>query len=208
MTELVVDDADGAHQVAEQGEPPKASTTASRRQKVALLCLSLLVVLGIGVGVFSQMGGDSKSSGPAVILPANMFELALQLHQSGQYDQALAAYRSVLETDPGSALAHYNIGQIYQVRGDLAGAVAEYNKALQANPDLVAAIYNRALAHRDQGKNADAIKGLDSVLGREPDNIGALYNLGNILIAEGRTNEGTKLVNRAIELDPSLLQGK
>jgi tetratricopeptide (TPR) repeat protein len=69
-------------------------------------------------------------------------------------------------------------------------------------------MYNRALAFRDQGKNAEAISDLDSVLSREPNNVGALYNLGNIFIAEGRTNDVTQLVNRAIELDPTLLQGK
>lgn len=208
MTEPDIDNVISVPEVAAEGELTEAPDAVSRGQKIALACLGLLVVLGIGIAVFSQIGGDSKPSGQSANLPANMFEVGLRLHQNGEYEQALAAYRTVLETDPGSAPVHYNIGQIYQVRGDLAGAIAEYDKALQTNPDLVAAIYNRALAYRDQGKNADAIKGLDSVLSREPNNVGALYNLGNILIAEGRVNDGTKLVNRAIELDPSLLQGK
>lgn len=184
------------------------SDRASRRKKLFVVGFALLSVLGIGIGVYSQIGNGSTTSTNETMLPGNMFEVGLQLHQNGQYEQALMAYKNVLETDPGSAPVHYNIGQIYQVRGDLLGAIGEYDKALATNPELVPAIYNRALAYRDQGKNAEAIKGLETVVSREPNNVGALYNLGNILIAQGRVVDGTKLVNRAIELDPSLLQNK
>lgn len=211
MTEAdVLQSADGdeAAEAIAVGETTEDLAGISRSQRIALIVLAIVALLGIGIAVFSQTGSDTKTSGQAAKLPGNMFEVGLQLHQNGQYEQALMAYKNVLETDPYSAPVHYNIGQIYQVRGDLVSAISEYNKALQTNPDLVPAMYNRALAFRDQGKNADAISGLESVLSREPNNVGALYNLGNILIAEGRTNDGTKLVNRAIELDPYLLQGR
>jgi tetratricopeptide (TPR) repeat protein len=208
MTEADVVKVDDSIEIGDEGERIEGPVGISRGQRIALIGLAVVAVLGLGIAVFSQNGGDTNAPGQEARLPGNMFEVGLQLHQNGLYEQALMAYRNVLETDPGSAPVHYNMGQIYQVRGDLTVAINEYNEALETNPDLVPAIYNRALAYRDQGKNAEAIRGLESVLSREPNNVGALYNLGNVLIAEGRTNEGTKLVNRAIELDPSLLQGK
>ena len=202
------DRATGMKHAASDGRHEDGRVRAIFRQhpkvSVGAILLVVLVVLGAGTMVLRHSSGSSVAK--PTNLPANMFQVALQLHQAGQLDQALVAYRNVLETDPNSAPVHYNIGQIYQVRGDLPGAIQEYDKALATNPDLVSAIYNRALAFRDQGNNSEAIKGLNAVLAREPDSVGALFNLGNILIAEGKANDGTKLVNRAIELDPTLLK--
>jgi tetratricopeptide (TPR) repeat protein len=58
--------------------------------------------------------------------------------------------------------------------------------------------------YRDLGRTQDAIAALRKVIEADPKSVGGLYNLGVLLIAEGKVQEGTNLVNRAIEIDPSL----
>lgn len=186
-------------------ENPTAATGLSVRQKSIIGVVVLLAVLVVALA-WARAGESGNSANDQPKLPSNMFEVGLQLHQNGQYDQAMMAYRTVLETDPDSAPVHYNIGQILHVRGELAAAIGEYELALASDPALVPALYNRGLALRDQGDNLAAIASLEAALSREPNHVGALYNLGNILIAQGDPDRGTKLINRAIELDPKLLR--
>ena len=61
-----------------------------------------------------------------------------------------------------------------------------------------------ALVLRDTGKVDEAVLELRKVVATDPSNAGANYNLGVLLIAGGNVKEGTELVNRAIELDPSI----
>ena len=48
-----------------------------------------------------------------------------------RYDESAAQLRKTLEIDPTFFYAHYNLGIVLQVTGDLSGAIAEYEKAKQ-----------------------------------------------------------------------------
>jgi len=204
-TEMTVPDV--VEREAEETAAVEPTRPRSRRRKEIAVAIVVLLVV-IGIAGFLRSRSDDSASSQTRNLPSNMFEVGLQLHQSGQFDQALMAYRSVLDGDPGNPVVHYNIGQIHQVRGQLDQALAEYDIAIAADPTFEVALYNRALTFRDLGESEQAIAGFESVLTRNPNSVGALYNLGNLLIADGRVTQGTELINRAIELDPSLLQQK
>src|SRR5439155_536550 len=64
-----------------------------------------------------------------------------------RYDEAARQMRKALEIDPTSFYAHYNLGIVLQLTGDLPGAIAEYEKAKQLgdNP-LVSALCASAKA--------------------------------------------------------------
>ena len=170
----------------------------------------LLVIVSAGAYLLGRSSVDSNStasgtkSSSSTTLPSDMLGVALQLHQNGQLDQAVKAYESVLQTDPKNAYALYNLGQISQTRGDNAKAIVYYNDSLKSDPTLTFVIYNRSLAYRDTGRNDEAIAGLRQVVAADPASVGGLYNLGNLLIAAGDVGEGTKLVDQAVKLDPSL----
>jgi len=58
-------------------------------------------------------------------------DLAETFYYAHRYDEAARQLRKTLEIDPTSFYAHYNLGIVLQLTGDLSGAIAEYEKAKQ-----------------------------------------------------------------------------
>lgn len=59
---------------------------------------------------------------------------AASLERSGKPDEAIAAYRVILEHVPGLTAVHLQIGAILEAKGDAASAVEEYRAALKGDP--------------------------------------------------------------------------
>src|SRR5213594_2971028 len=74
-------------------------------------------------------------------------DLGETFYYAHRYDEAARQMRKTLEIDPTSFYAHYNLGIVLQLKGDLSGAIAEYEKAKQLgdNP-LVSALCASAKA--------------------------------------------------------------
>jgi tetratricopeptide (TPR) repeat protein len=75
-------------------------------------------------------------------------DLAETFYYAHRYDESDKQLRKTLEIDPTSFYAHYNLGIVLQLKGDLSGAIAEYEKAKQLgdNP-LVSTLCAAAKAH-------------------------------------------------------------
>ena len=52
-----------------------------------------------------------------------------------EYDKALDYFNKVLDLNPGSADAHYYIGEVFEAKGELQKAKAQWRKAYNLNPD-------------------------------------------------------------------------
>ena len=62
-------------------------------------------------------------------------DLGTTFYYARRYDESARQLRKTLEIDPTFFYAHFNLGIVLQVTGDLAGAIAEYEKAKQLNDD-------------------------------------------------------------------------
>ena len=62
----------------------------------------------------------------------------------GKLDEAIAQYKQVLEINPNHENAHYNLGTVLFVKGDLRGAITQYQIVLEINPGHVNAQNNLA----------------------------------------------------------------
>lgn len=66
--------------------------------------------------------------------PANSFArygLAMELSNSGQLDQGIAEFRTLLERDENYSAAYYHLGQALEKTGDVEAARAAYEKGIQ-----------------------------------------------------------------------------
>jgi TolB-like protein/Tfp pilus assembly protein PilF len=75
-----------------------------------------------------------------------------------RYDEAIAQLRKTIEIDPRFYLAHYYLGQAFQLKGQLTEAIAEYQKAVALDDDPEALAYlGQAYARAEQRDEAQKI---------------------------------------------------
>lgn len=69
-----------------------------------------------------------------VFFAQNGFEDGNKLYQKGDYNEAIVAYESVLDTKKQSAELYFNLGNCYYKLNKVAPAIYNYEKALLLNP--------------------------------------------------------------------------
>jgi len=81
-------------------------------------------------------------------------DLGVVFFNARKYDEAIGQYRKVIAMDPHFYYAHWNLGMVLELKGELKEALAEYSKASELNDDpLVVGLLARAyakLGQRDQ----------------------------------------------------------
>jgi tetratricopeptide (TPR) repeat protein len=99
---------------------------------------------------------------------------------------ALAHLREALRVDPGSAEAHYALGNelaVSETPEQTAQAIAHYESALRIRPDHFRAHYNLGTVLMDvEGRHADAVAHLEAALKIQPDSTETRVNLGMALV--------------------------
>jgi tetratricopeptide (TPR) repeat protein len=63
-----------------------------------------------------------------------------------------------LEVDPDYPLAHFNLGNLYDERGDYEAAVFHYQAAVRLFPEYADAHYNIALLYQNVGEVMNAVR--------------------------------------------------
>jgi tetratricopeptide (TPR) repeat protein len=103
--------------------------------------------------------------------------LLVQLEiNAGQVDQAIAATEALANLEPQNAGRFYQLGVLYNAKGDTARAKMAFSRAIEIDPAYANARYLRALQFLAEGDTATAISELKIVRDLNPDNgiIGSL----------------------------------
>ncbi len=115
-----------------------------------------------------QTTNSADSAMPAVDTPSSVIEeapedpqdpdysMALESARSGQFNDAIAGFKKVIEKDPTSFNALMNLGKVYSVSGDAAQACALYLKALKLSPKNIHALKALANAYSEIGMHSFA----------------------------------------------------
>ena len=88
--------------------------------------------------------------------PDAILQHAIALHQAGDLDAAIKAYRDYLAVEPDSLQARSNLGAALARAGRYDEAISEYNAGLQKSPDNPALLMNLGLAYYKTGRHAEA----------------------------------------------------
>jgi protein O-GlcNAc transferase len=125
-----------------------------------------------------------------------MMVKAIAWQQSGDFDRAEEAYRSVIKIEPGIRSAHNNLGQIMLHRRKLAQAEKCFRAAISLREDDPAVHVNLGVALMQQLRYADAIAACETALRLDPNHHGAGNNLAGLLKDLGRFDEAIALYRR------------
>jgi superkiller protein 3 len=119
------------------------------------------------------------------------FSLA-QVVESSSPQEALAAYQKAAELNPQNAEAFLGAGKLMQAQGNTAGAEQAFLKAAENGQNE--AVPRLIDLYLKQNRLTDAETWLRKYLAANPQNTAAQVQLARILVAEGKTQEATSLL--------------
>jgi tetratricopeptide (TPR) repeat protein len=126
-----------------------------------------------------------------------------ELFKQNRWDDAIAAYRSVLAKAPPLNAINLQIALAYRSKQDFTAALAAYNELLKADPDNEKAKIGISMTHLERGDPKAAEAALlpaaqSPTAGRE-----VLFNLGEVEAAKGDPAEAATWYERASAVDAS-----
>lgn len=132
-----------------------------------------------------------------------MIKAAIELHRSGQLQQAKAQYRDILNTEPNHPDALHLYGLVCHQLGDHETAVRYIRKAVELVPSQAVLRNNFGDALHQAGQVDEAVHQLHKALELRPDYAGAHQNLGSLYLNAGHHDLALTHCLRATELDSS-----
>ncbi|MEO5362743.1 MAG: tetratricopeptide repeat protein [Magnetococcus sp. DMHC-8] len=132
-------------------------------------------------------------------------ERALQAHQQGHLEEAVALYRRVLARQARHPVALANLASLYTRLENHPAALAHYRRALQGGKAAPELWFNYGNLQQKLGMIAEAITSFQTALRLQPALYPAHYNLGNLLRDQGRHGEAVVHYQAALRLNPHLL---
>ncbi len=133
-----------------------------------------------------------------------LFDLALQHHESGRLREAEQLYRQILAQQPEHPEALHHLGVIaFQERRNDA-AVELIRRAIALNPKYAAAHGNLGSALTEKGQLDEAIASYRQALAINPRLAKVHFNLGNAFNDKGQLDEAIDAYRQAIALNPDL----
>jgi len=135
-------------------------------------------------------------------------DAALELQRQGRLAAAEAAYRAVLEREPGHVRALFNLGLIRVRQGAPDEAIGLFGAALARQPDFAEAHNALGIALRLLGRYEEALAHYAKALAIRPDYAEVENNIGLALQAQGRPDEAILHHRRALALKPDYAEAE
>jgi superkiller protein 3 len=142
--------------------------------------------------------------------PEELFKLGNEYYQSGQFDDAVAAYKKAVELNPSYDAAYANLGAVYYAQQKLDLAEEAYSKAIELSPDDADIIYNLGAIYLqqslseggpDQEKLDQALTQINKAIELNPELAQPYYGLGVANQLTGKNKEAVEAFEKFLELD-------
>ena len=135
--------------------------------------------------------------------PEDLYTNAQDLLKQGNEQEAVHELERLVQNQPDHALAHNDLGVLYQQQGALQKSQYHHELAVKADPANAAFKKNLAgLYFSELERTDDAIFLLTEILRTDPNDIETLTGLYHIALAIGRTEEAATFLEKVTELEP------
>jgi len=130
------------------------------------------------------------------------YDLAVQHHRAGEFQQAETIYRQLISQQPNHAPSHYMLAVMGHQFGQSAQALPLIDKAISLNPGSPDYHMFRGVVLVAMQRYEDAATAFGHVTILRPGDSQAYNNLGNAQRTLGRLDEAIATYRRALELQP------
>jgi tetratricopeptide (TPR) repeat protein len=171
--------------------------------------IALIALAGAGlVSGWRRLPEAIRSAGPAVVAVGSLAVGALTWTHCGMFHDNETLYTQTLERNPGSWMAHNNLGLEWsKLPGRLDDAVAQYEEALRLKPEIAETHTNLGSALVQMpGRTNDAIAQYEEALRLDPNYSDAHFYLANALAQTGRIPEAITHYEEALRVEPGLAE--
>ena len=72
------------------------------------------------------------------------------LHEQGNLNEAIEAFKKAISIKPDYAEAHNNMGIVYYKHGETEAAISAYQNAINTNPNYAEAYYNIGICQQNK----------------------------------------------------------
>jgi tetratricopeptide (TPR) repeat protein len=145
--------------------------------------------LQIGAALLICVCANAQPDTPEAIL-----KRALGLHQAGDIDGAIQAYKKYLAARPDSPMALSNLGAAYARIARYEDAITQYRQALKLQPGNTPVELNLALAYYKTGQTELAAAMLEKVHRAAPDQLQPTLLLADCWLAMGKNKKVVELL--------------
>ena len=119
-----------------------------------------------------------------------------------RFDLAIKSYMKAINLKPDFAVSHFNLGVVYQDKGDLEAALESYKNATKIQSGDLKPYNNMGIIFRDKGELESAIKCFEKVIQLNPRIAEAYNNLGAIHLKLKSYNVAKENFKKAVKLKP------
>ncbi len=180
---------------------PLAKMMAAERRMY--LPLVGLVVLAVAGGARRLAARPTVAAALAVTLVVVLG--AVTVRRLTAYETAVTLWTDTIRTQPGDAMAYYNLGVALLESGrPPAEAMARFEEALRLDPGHAGALDNIGLVLLRQRRFDEARARFERALAADPENAVALNNLGALELDLRRPAAAIPLLERALAAEPDL----
>lgn len=130
------------------------------------------------------------------------FSKAKELQAKGQLEEAVEAYRQVININPKFSWWHYNLGKSLFKLGRLYEAALAHHRALELNPNSAWFHHDLAEVFAKQGKLEEAARLYSKAIEIEPDFYLFHNSLGQVLAQQEKVDDAIFRYRQAVELRP------
>jgi len=116
-------------------------------------------------------------------------------------DKSLLHYKTALKIKPDYATALYNMGTIYEKKGQTDEAISHYLKALQIDPNYFGALNNLGLIFFNRKDYDRAVLYFKRALRTDSKKADARINLANVLFLQSKPDEAMLQYQKILQID-------
>ncbi len=168
-----------------------------------LACLGPFAAVSAGAAWLASRGPGWFRTVPGVAALALAALGALTWRQAHAYRGPEALWQDTIRKNPGSWMAHNNLGNHLIDAGKVADALRHYNISRRLNPEYADPYNNIAGVLADQGKIEEALLLFRHAIRLEPGNADFHYNLAAVLSESGRDEEAIAMLTAVVEGVPT-----